>query len=195
VCHCPCSTPLSFLPRAARPNRLRDCRSQILFSITGSRQKRLPTTNARDARRLDRASSVALLSLLLLYLCCTSNVSPGFRSEVHIPLLDSSTCCDAASFAHVSQTGCVKVPDLFAFPIDNFQFGGKSYFLRGMVIHHGARLESGHYTACCRCNLTGASENKWYMFDDSRVSPVSEAELQTMQPYILFYCESSLTRK
>ena len=103
-------------------------------------------------------------------------------------------CCSSAA-ANLLRSGCVKVPDLFDFPIDNMKFGGKTYFLRGMVIHHGARLESGHYTACCRCSLPGAGDNKWYMFDDSRVSPVSEAELQNMQPYILFYCESSLTRQ
>jgi ubiquitin carboxyl-terminal hydrolase 36/42 len=106
----------------------------------------------------------------------------------------SPNVCHGAVVANLLHSGCVKVPDLFDFPIDNMKFGGKTYFLRGMVIHHGARLESGHYTACCRCSLPGAGDNKWYMFDDSRVSPVSEVELQHMQPYILFYCESSLRK-
>lgn len=30
-------------------------------------------------------------------------------------------------------------------------------------------------------------ENRWYHFDDSHVSPVSEAEIKTSAAYVLFY--------
>lgn len=30
-------------------------------------------------------------------------------------------------------------------------------------------------------------DNRWYHFDDSRVSPVSEADIRTSAAYVLFY--------
>ena len=30
-------------------------------------------------------------------------------------------------------------------------------------------------------------ENRWYSFDDSRVSPVNDADIKTSAAYVLFY--------
>ena len=37
------------------------------------------------------------------------------------------------------------------------------------------------------CPVQLIDENKWYHFDDSHVSPVSEAEIKSSAAYVLFY--------
>ena len=44
-------------------------------------------------------------------------------------------------------------------------------------------LGGGHYTATC---FNEASE-KWFTFNDSKVSPADESELQSPVAYVLFY--------
>lgn len=40
---------------------------------------------------------------------------------------------------------------------------------------------------CWLCFVQLIDENKWYNFDDSHVSPVSESEVKTTAAYVLFY--------
>lgn len=56
------------------------------------------------------------------------------------------------------------------------------YDLYGVCNHYGNML-GGHYTAFCRNPL----DEKWYEFDDSKVKPLSEAEVKTSSAYMLFY--------
>ena len=44
-------------------------------------------------------------------------------------------------------------------------------------------LEGGHYTAFAK----NALYNKWYHFDDTDVTRVSEADVVTKAAYVLFY--------
>lgn len=39
----------------------------------------------------------------------------------------------------------------------------------------------------CSPTLQLIDDNRWYSFDDSRVSPVNEAEIKTSAAYVLFY--------
>ena len=61
---------------------------------------------------------------------------------------------------------------------------GVRYKLRGVVIHGGVNLFTGHYTACV-CN----NENVWFLCDDSRrprqLSSVED--VLSVQAYMLFY--------
>ncbi|CAG5031542.1 unnamed protein product [Parnassius apollo] len=61
------------------------------------------------------------------------------------------------------------------------------YDLYAICYHHGDDLETGHYTAACK----NPYDNRWYKFDDSRVTPVDEenayAELVNNTVYMLFY--------
>ncbi|CAN0908959.1 Ubiquitin carboxyl-terminal hydrolase 10 [Linum grandiflorum] len=56
------------------------------------------------------------------------------------------------------------------------------YELYAISNHYGG-LGGGHYTAYAK--LT--DEDRWYDFDDSRVTPVDEAEIKTSAAYVLFY--------
>lgn len=38
-------------------------------------------------------------------------------------------------------------------------------------------------------------DNRWYNFDDSRVSPVNEADIKTSAAYVLFYRRVEPERK
>ncbi|XP_057969699.1 ubiquitin carboxyl-terminal hydrolase 9-like isoform X2 [Malania oleifera] len=56
------------------------------------------------------------------------------------------------------------------------------YELYAISNHYGG-LGGGHYSAYAKL----IDENRWYHFDDSHVSPVSEAEIRTSAAYVLFY--------
>eukprot|EP00850_Spirogloea_muscicola_P008446 SM000045S16191 [mRNA] locus=s45:115630:120643:- [translate_table: standard] len=56
------------------------------------------------------------------------------------------------------------------------------YSLYAVSNHYGG-MGGGHYTAYAKLH----SENKWYNFDDSSVSPVSENDTRTSAAYVLFY--------
>ncbi|XP_066566091.1 ubiquitin carboxyl-terminal hydrolase 21 isoform X3 [Amia ocellicauda] len=49
------------------------------------------------------------------------------------------------------------------------------------VCNHSGTVNMGHYTAHCREDMG------WYCYNDSRVSPVTESQLQSNQAYLLFY--------
>ncbi|KAL4187332.1 hypothetical protein AMTRI_Chr09g18480 [Amborella trichopoda] len=56
------------------------------------------------------------------------------------------------------------------------------YELYAVSNHYGS-LSGGHYTAYVKL----FEENRWYNFDDSHVSPVSEEGIKTSAAYVLFY--------
>ena len=56
------------------------------------------------------------------------------------------------------------------------------YELCAALVHHGASLHSGHYTAI------GKDPNgDWYLFDDQVVQPASVTDVLKAPAYILFY--------
>lgn len=58
--------------------------------------------------------------------------------------------------------------------------GSPIYQLYALCNHSGS-VHYGHYTALCRCQ-TG-----WHVYNDSRVSPVSENQVASSEGYVLFY--------
>lgn len=56
------------------------------------------------------------------------------------------------------------------------------YELYAISNHYGG-LGGGHYSAYAKL----VDENRWYHFDDSHVSPVSEGDIKTPAAYVLFY--------
>jgi len=55
------------------------------------------------------------------------------------------------------------------------------------VTNHFGTLSGGHYTACIHNNLRG----KWFVFDDSRVSPCEDSSVVGRSAYILWYKRSN----
>ncbi|XP_006831718.1 PREDICTED: putative ubiquitin carboxyl-terminal hydrolase 50-like [Chrysochloris asiatica] len=51
------------------------------------------------------------------------------------------------------------------------------------VVNHFGDLDGGHYTAFCKNSVSQA----WYSFDDTRVSEIPKASVQTATAYLLFY--------
>lgn len=78
------------------------------------------------------------------------------------------------------------------FPIQNLDLKGyvknkdsaaESYMYELYAVsNHFGGLGGGHYTAYAKVN-----EDKWYEFDDGRVSPIKEGEIKTPAAYVLFY--------
>ncbi|KAI4326771.1 hypothetical protein L6164_019308 [Bauhinia variegata] len=84
-----------------------------------------------------------------------------------------------------------KLDTFVNFPIRNLDLtkyvkskDGQSYVydLYAISNHYGG-LGGGHYTAYAKL----IDENRWYHFDDSHVSPVTEAEIKSSAAYVLFY--------
>ncbi|KAF9667055.1 hypothetical protein SADUNF_Sadunf16G0293100 [Salix dunnii] len=83
-----------------------------------------------------------------------------------------------------------KLDTFVDFPIHNLDLSkylkkdGQSYTYELFAIsNHYGGLGGGHYTAFAKL----IDENRWYSFDDSRVSPVNEADIKTSAAYVLFY--------
>ncbi|XP_057721229.1 ubiquitin carboxyl-terminal hydrolase 5 isoform X1 [Arachis stenosperma] len=62
------------------------------------------------------------------------------------------------------------------------------YELYALTNHYGS-MGSGHYTAHIKVfpNVQLLDENRWYNFDDSHISPISEDDVNTAAAYVLFY--------
>jgi ubiquitin carboxyl-terminal hydrolase 3 len=60
---------------------------------------------------------------------------------------------------------------------------GVVYDLTCVVVHHGLRIDFGHYTSYC----LNRSEKRWYHFDDERVTPIDDEVVARSEAYILFY--------
>ncbi|KDP25220.1 hypothetical protein JCGZ_20376 [Jatropha curcas] len=84
-----------------------------------------------------------------------------------------------------------KLDTFVDFPIHNLDLSkfvkrkdGKSYVYELYAIsNHYGGLGGGHYTAFAKL----IDDKRWYNFDDSRVSPVNEADIKTSAAYVLFY--------
>ena len=77
------------------------------------------------------------------------------------------------------------------FPIDNLDL--KDYIVDKdkkeeaiydlvAVAQHVGQLNSGHYTSLCR-----VMGNKWYKFNDDKVTEIQKSEVVSSNAYILFY--------
>lgn len=51
------------------------------------------------------------------------------------------------------------------------------------VCNHYGNMQGGHYTAFCK----NIADNKWYTFDDTKVTEMPEEEVVTRAAYLLFY--------
>ncbi|XP_018492840.2 putative ubiquitin carboxyl-terminal hydrolase 11 [Raphanus sativus] len=61
---------------------------------------------------------------------------------------------------------------------------GESYLYELYAIsNHYGGMGGGHYTAYAKL----MDENKWYEYDDSRVTAIDESEIKTSAAYVLFY--------
>uniref|UniRef100_A0A8C1UR73 Ubiquitin carboxyl-terminal hydrolase n=1 Tax=Cyprinus carpio TaxID=7962 RepID=A0A8C1UR73_CYPCA len=68
-----------------------------------------------------------------------------------------------------------------------FQEQEQQYSLYAVINHRGSR-HGGHYTA----HIRSSEENKWYCFDDSRVTEVDESKLKgSSEAYLLLYQKTS----
>jgi ubiquitin carboxyl-terminal hydrolase 22/27/51 len=59
------------------------------------------------------------------------------------------------------------------------------YELATVIVHKG-KMDSGHYVSYSR------EGNDWFMFDDSKVVLVTEAEVLSAEAYLLFYMVNAL---
>ncbi|XP_077116657.1 ubiquitin carboxyl-terminal hydrolase 21 isoform X1 [Ranitomeya variabilis] len=58
--------------------------------------------------------------------------------------------------------------------------GSPVYNLYALCNHSGS-VHYGHYTAYCK------DQSGWFLYNDSRVSPISEGQVQSSEAYVLFY--------
>jgi len=63
---------------------------------------------------------------------------------------------------------------LIIYPIQNLRFGDACYDLYAVCVHSGWGTEFGHYYAY----VNNYHQNKWYMANDSHVSPISNHKIE-----------------
>ncbi|KAD3641397.1 hypothetical protein E3N88_30621 [Mikania micrantha] len=86
-----------------------------------------------------------------------------------------------------------KLDTFVNFPIHNLDLskyvkskdssGGSSVYELYAISNHYGGLGGGHYSAYAKL----VEEDRWYHFDDSHVTPVSEGDIRTSAAYLLFY--------
>ncbi|KAJ9549733.1 hypothetical protein OSB04_022276 [Centaurea solstitialis] len=86
-----------------------------------------------------------------------------------------------------------KLDTFVNFPIHNLDLskyvkskdvaGGSSVYELYAISNHYGGLGGGHYSAYAKL----VEEDRWYHFDDSHVTPVSEGDIRTAAAYLLFY--------
>jgi len=58
------------------------------------------------------------------------------------------------------------------------------------VVDHIGSARGGHYIAYCKCqDHANPDTRRWYVFDDSSVSPILESKVRTNNAYLLFYVQ------
>jgi len=62
------------------------------------------------------------------------------------------------------------------------------YTLSAVIVHKGG-IESGHYVSYSR------EDDDWFLFDDSKVVLVSEAEVLNAEAYLLLYVVENAERE
>ncbi|KAF3610754.1 hypothetical protein DY000_02048760 [Brassica cretica] len=98
-----------------------------------------------------------------------------------------------AELVEVARDFCVppKIDTFVNFPIHDLDLSkyvknkeGESYLYELYAIsNHEGGMGGGHYTAYAKL----MDENKWYEFDDRRVSAIDESKIKSSAAYVLFY--------
>ena len=57
------------------------------------------------------------------------------------------------------------------------------YDLTGVLVHYGRSMNQGHYICYC----LHKKSNRWFKFDDIKVTISDENNVKSCQPYLLFY--------
>jgi ubiquitin C-terminal hydrolase len=88
---------------------------------------------------------------------------------------------------------CIKARRYVQFPLrglcldeflsDTCEQRNALYDLSCVVVHHGKRIDHGHYTCYC----LNVPENRWYHFDDEHVTQVRDEVVARCEAYLLFY--------
>lgn len=73
--------------------------------------------------------------------------------------------------------------DIFEFCSSARENGSLTYSLYGVICHIGSTIRSGHYVAYIKNPKT----EKWYKYDDSRVTEESTETVLSQNAYLLFY--------
>lgn len=168
-----------------------DARTLVITGHLGHSFEEIPPVSYRDGL-LDESHSISdVLSSHVKTYCrqAKGRTSTKLTTMVEFPLNDfdmtphlvrrSSSSAESPGHSRSPRRRHSKPPP--ANPQENV------YDLYAICYHHGDDLETGHYTAACK----NPYDDRWYKFDDSRVTPVDEAnayaQLVNNTVYMLFY--------
>jgi ubiquitin carboxyl-terminal hydrolase 22/27/51 len=114
----------------------------------------------------------------------TKSTSSKIETKISFPMK-----LDLFPYSTVHKTTQMKSAKLASPPNSNHNINSPAnsimYELAGVIVHKG-KIDSGHYVSYSR------EGNDWFMFDDSKVILVSEADVLAAEAYLLFYMVSTL---
>ncbi|XP_046844176.1 ubiquitin carboxyl-terminal hydrolase 20-like isoform X2 [Xenia sp. Carnegie-2017] len=126
-----------------------------------------------------------------MYRCEHCSMLRNGMKQCRVYKLPEMLCIHLKRFRH-EYFSSSKISSFISFPLEALDvkkyltsdFAGEcsKYDLVAVISHYGS-VGGGHYVACCKNFITG----KWYEFNDSKVSEVSESYVQSCEAYVLFY--------
>uniref|UniRef100_A0A8C1ZY28 Ubiquitin carboxyl-terminal hydrolase n=1 Tax=Cyprinus carpio TaxID=7962 RepID=A0A8C1ZY28_CYPCA len=168
-----------------------DIPSQFRIKFTKD-QEPGPTCTLNDC--LQSFTDLEELDETELYMCHKCKTRQKSTKKFWIQKLPKVLCLHLKRF-HWTAFLRNKIDTYVEFPMRGLDINNKTFFifllenclydLAAVVVHHGSSIGSGHYTAY------GLHEHRWYHFNDSTVTLVSEEAVLKAKAYILFYTERS----
>mmetsp|Transcript_73040 Transcript_73040/g.171274 ORF Transcript_73040/g.171274 Transcript_73040/m.171274 type:complete len:760 (+) Transcript_73040:54-2333(+) len=183
-------------------------RSQISFCDVGARSEKfepmvyltLPIPSVADSLTPERSLEDCLQAFSKEEELCTDDwvwcdqTQQRERSMKKIEIWSAPECLIIHLKRFVADASSIEKVDAFVrFPFElnlaDWVSGpdreGEVDYQLYAVVNHSGSLSYGHYTAYCK--VGEGSDKKWYLFNDARVTPASEADVVSQEAYLLFY--------
>jgi len=123
-----------------------------------------------------------------IWFCEHCNMKQDALKSVKVNCLPNVLCIVLKRFCWTTTTRA-KINTIVKFPLRSldmkvFSSDNHTIFdLESIIVHHGISFQSGHYT----CYAFNQESDSWIHFNDSRVTIVNKEDVESAEPYILFY--------
>jgi len=171
-----------------------DLPPRYVVSITRSTMQPRPLRLHDCLRSFARAEQLLAQSTLSCPHCAPAlSPAPAHAKQLRLLLLPQVLVVHFKRFNWDRQLS-LKMSRYVQFPLRGLRLGdylvaphgadaAAVFDLACVIVHHGQRIDFGHYTSYC----LNSRDGRWYHFDDERVTAVKDEVVARCEAYILFY--------